>query len=165
MPKCMLCDQVVPAGVQQCPQCKGPISPATADQQNDVTQQVRLLLSQNQKLAAIKLYREQTGASLLDAKNAVEALEPNQPVEVPDGVSPELEMEVVQLLGQGRKLEAVKLYRNRTGIGLRDSRVVVEAVARRYGLQAGSSLPVLTLLFLGIAVLVGVGLLLLIVVR
>ncbi len=41
----------------------------------DFEDELRSLLAAGQKIAAIKRYREQTGAGLADAKNAVEALE------------------------------------------------------------------------------------------
>ncbi len=43
--------------------------------QNDLSAAVKDLLRRGKKLDAIKLYREETGVGLKDAKDAVEALE------------------------------------------------------------------------------------------
>jgi ribosomal protein L7/L12 len=47
-----------------------------------------------------------------------------------------LEAELKALLDQGRKIEAIKLYREHTGVGLREAKEAVEALA------AGTDLPV-----------------------
>jgi len=44
---------------------------------DDLTAELRLRLQVNQKIAAIKLYRERTGASLKEAKDAVEWIADN----------------------------------------------------------------------------------------
>lgn len=49
------------------------LSRATGDE--PWMQEVRKLLRQHQKIGAIKVYREHTGASLREAKDAVEAME------------------------------------------------------------------------------------------
>jgi len=41
---------------------------------------------------------------------------------------------VVQELEQGRKIQAIKLYREQTGIGLREAKDAVEEIARQRGL-------------------------------
>lgn len=46
----------------------------------------------------------------------------------------DLEREVRSLLGQGRKIEAVKLYKEHTGCGLKDAKNAVEALQGRAGL-------------------------------
>ena len=74
MPKCRFCDHNVPLGTTRCPNCGAPVDTATA-QTEDLEQQVRSLLGQGQKLEAVKLYKDQTGASLRQAKEAVEAIE------------------------------------------------------------------------------------------
>ena len=91
-----------------------------------------------QKIAAIKLYRETTGAGLKEAKDAVEALESGQPrpaAEVADG----LEHDVLVLLRAGQKIAAIKLYRDKTGAGLAESKKAVEAIASRNGIQSANS--------------------------
>ncbi|WP_433607397.1 ribosomal protein L7/L12 [Dactylosporangium sp. CA-139114] len=41
---------------------------------------------------------------------------------------------VLQELQQGRKIQAIKAYREATGVGLKEAKDDVEAIARRYGL-------------------------------
>ncbi len=41
---------------------------------------------------------------------------------------------VVQELEQGRKIQAIKLYREQTGVGLREAKDAVEEIARQRGL-------------------------------
>jgi ribosomal protein L7/L12 len=51
-----------------------------------------------------------------------------------------LEAELLRLLGGGRKLEAVKLYKERMGVALIEAKQAVESLAARHGLvsqQAG----------------------------
>ena len=46
----------------------------------------------------------------------------------------DLAPEVVQLLNGGRKIEAIKVHRERTGLGLAEAKDAVEAFERRYRL-------------------------------
>jgi ribosomal protein L7/L12 len=102
------------------------------------------LLSQGQKIAAVKLYRDQTGSSLADAKAAVEAWErgdtsvassPHAERAEPNN---ELEQEIVAILGRESLVKAVKHYRERTGAGLKASKEAVQQIAHKNGLPSGS---------------------------
>ena len=98
------------------------------------------LSSAGRKIEAIKVYREETGAGLKEAKDAVEAIERGQPFPPQREVDPPFERELVALLGEGRKIEAIKRYRERTGAGLKAAKDAVEALAARHGLPtAGRS--------------------------
>ncbi|WP_433087538.1 ribosomal protein L7/L12 [Dactylosporangium sp. CA-052675] len=48
---------------------------------------------------------------------------------------PDVHPMVLQELQQGRKIQAIKAYREATGAGLREAKDDVEAIARRYGLM------------------------------
>jgi ribosomal protein L7/L12 len=96
--------------------------------------QVRTLLAEGRKIEAIKLYRGETGARLKEAKDAVEAIERGQPFLRPEGVDEPFERELVTLLGEGKKIEAIKRYRERTGTGLKESKDAVEGLGVRHGL-------------------------------
>jgi large subunit ribosomal protein L7/L12 len=58
------------------------------------------------------------------------------------GVSPaevqppsnELDPDVVQLINSGKKINAIKLYRERTGLGLKEAHDAIEAFEKRYSL-------------------------------
>ena len=47
--------------------------------------------------------------------------------------------EILRLLRDGRKIPAIKLYRERTGLGLKESKEAVEALARQQGIKTSPS--------------------------
>jgi ribosomal protein L7/L12 len=117
----------------------------------DLEHQVRSLLDQGQKIAAVKLYKDQTGVGLAEAKAAVEALEagigqPSTPTEMRD----DLEAELLRLLGDGQKIQAVKLYKDQMGVSLLEAKQAVESLAARHGLetQRGGCLGVVVVVVL-----------------
>jgi ribosomal protein L7/L12 len=106
------------------------------------------LLTRRQKITAIKRYREMTGVGLAEAKAAVEQMErellsgqsllmPAQPVmgsvgdvnDVEEGAALALLAEVRQLALSGKKIAAIKLYREKTGVGLKEAKDVVDRMA------------------------------------
>lgn len=101
--------------------------------------EIRELLASGNKIAAVKRYREQTGFGLAESKAAVESLEVagsfTQSVPVQD---PELTQHIVSLLGRGDKIEAVKLYRYRFRVGLKEAKESVEQIGERNGIPASS---------------------------
>ena len=50
------------------------------------------------------------------------------------GWGKDVEPELLSLLGRGEKIQAIKLYRERTGVGLKEAKDAVEALAQRHGL-------------------------------
>ncbi|MFH1923160.1 MAG: ribosomal protein L7/L12 [Planctomycetota bacterium] len=40
-------------------------------------------------------------------------------------------------LHEGRKIQAIKVYREKTGVGLKDAKEAVEAIAAKHGITAG----------------------------
>jgi ribosomal protein L7/L12 len=90
-------------------------------------------MDEGQKIEAIKLYRERTGAGLEESKDAVGAIGRGQrfPSRRDDG---DFRDEVLSLLEQGQKIGAIKLFRERTGAGLKESKEAVEALAERRGI-------------------------------
>lgn len=94
------------------------------------------LLGRGRKIEAIKLVRERTGLGLKDAKELVERLESGgETGEIQAGTRaglPDADLgEVRRALGQGRKIEAIKLVRERTGMGLKEAKDFVESLDRR----------------------------------
>jgi ribosomal protein L7/L12 len=108
--------------------------------------EVRQLIAAGRKIEAIRLYRQRTNASLKEAKEAVERIERDEPVQLTQvlvekaGRSqvtlPEIEAELRQLLQSGMKVEAIKRYREIFGEGLSASRDAVEVFAN------GEDLPI-----------------------
>jgi len=48
--------------------------------------------------------------------------------------STDLDPEVVQLINSGKKIHAIKLHRERTGLGLKEAHDAIEAFEKRYSL-------------------------------
>ena len=105
------------------------------------------LLTTKQKIAAIKRYREMTGVGLAEAKAAVEQMEwellVGQPLSMSMAAQPVMGSvgdmdeqeeeaalvfmaEVRRLALSGNKIAAIKLYREKMGVGLREAKDVVD---------------------------------------
>ena len=95
-------------------------------------QQIHEFIHNQQLLHAIKLYREATGVSLAEAKDAVEKMARNEYVKPPDGErdydNPILEGRIKSLLARRQKIEAVKIYREEYGIGLKQAKDAVDRI-------------------------------------
>jgi ribosomal protein L7/L12 len=107
-------------------------SPGWSDAPADaLTDRVRADLAAGKKLQAIKTYREATGVGLKEAKEAVEALESGGSLPVgPAAASavPKTEAEVRVLIEQNRLIDAIKLYREIHGVGLKEAKDAVDAI-------------------------------------
>jgi ribosomal protein L7/L12 len=99
---------------------------------------IALLLQQGRKIEAIRLYRERTGVGLKEAKDAVEAMGIGQEPPAVKAMDSSWESETVSLLERGQKIQAIKLYRERTGVGLREAKDAVERVAVEHGIATAS---------------------------
>jgi hypothetical protein len=72
------------------------------------------------------------------------------------GTDPALDAEVGTLLRARRKIEAIKLVRERTGIGLKEAKDRVDALEAQMGLSAaGLSTAARSLLFWSVLIVVG----------
>lgn len=92
------------------------------------------------KIAAIALFRRTFNVSLLQAKEAVEAIQRGEAVNLSNftvsspttvqtlTISPEVTEQIHQLLNQGKKIEAIKVYREATGQGLVQAKETVDAM-------------------------------------
>ena len=117
-----------------------------------------------QKIEAIRRLREATGSSLVEAKDAIEALEVGRQVALLGGTPPppasDAEREILDLVRGGNKIAAIKLHRERTGTGLKEAKDAVETLARAHGINTPQGVGcggVLTMLLLGLVVTVVVG--------
>jgi ribosomal protein L7/L12 len=113
-------------------------------------------LRQGRKIEAIKLYRAQTGVGLAEAKAAVEAMERGAPLPPgPDAPAPEgIDGRLWELLKKGQKIEAIKLYRDETGVGLAEAKAAVEAIAGQHGIPMKSA-GCAAMILLGIVPVIG----------
>jgi ribosomal protein L7/L12 len=116
-----------PQGAAKPPAAAAPADPADAD--------IAELARRGQQIEAIKRYRERHGVGLAEAKYAVETLDAaRKPGAASDRHS--VDNEVVVLLRAGRKIEAVKVYRQRHRVGLKEARKAVEALGAQHGVAA-----------------------------
>lgn len=81
----------------------------------------------NDKIAAIKRLREETGMGLAEAKQALESQ-----LDGDDGLEPPREGEALRAaienaLARGDKIVAIKLLKDATGIGLKDAKDRIES--------------------------------------
>ena len=132
MPKCQFCKMDIAPVATSCPSC-GAELPTSGPGSTDLEQRVRSLLAQGRKIEAVKIYKNQVGCSLKEAKDAVEALERCDSLLKSTGTDADLEADVLRLLGNGEKIKAAKLYKDRTGASLREAKQAIEAVAVRHG--------------------------------
>lgn len=110
------------------------------------------LLRSGHKIEAIKLYRQQTGQGLAESKAAVERLERDG--ELPErhpSITPEIEAEVMALLGRGSVPDAVRLVRERTGMSLHSARQLVEQTATKLGIRVSDRPGCFNILLLAMA--------------
>ena len=150
---CQHCQQSVSDSAQFCEHCGGVLSDETSPG-TVVEGQVRQLLADGRKIEAIRIYREATRVGLAEAKYAVEEIERNTTRSVANHDDDSVE-DLLQLLREGNKIEAIKRHRDRTGAGLKESKDYVEALAARHGL-VDSRVGCFGML-LGIAIAIGVG--------
>lgn len=98
----------------------------------DQVQQIHEFIHDQQLIQAIKLYREATGASLADAKEAVEKMARGETIKPPSGTqdfdNPILEARIKSLLARKQKIEAVKIYREEYGVGLKQAKDAVDRI-------------------------------------
>lgn len=81
------------------------------------------------KIAAIKRFRELHGVGLKEAKDAVEAMERGQPWDLPPkALLREVnDSDIEAQIRRGALIDAIKLYREKTGVGLKEAKDAVEA--------------------------------------
>lgn len=98
---------------------------------------VQQLVREGKKIEAVKLVREQTDLGLKEAKDAVDSIERGETPELrpratatQHGVSGVDLDEINELLLQNKKIEAIKLYREQTGVGLKEAKDAIEAIEK-----------------------------------
>jgi ribosomal protein L7/L12 len=87
--------------------------------------EARELMAQDRKIVAIKLVREKTGMGLAEAKSLVKSWSYSEPARRP--ARGDWEAEARALASAGRKIEAIKVVRERTGLGLKEAKDLVES--------------------------------------
>ena len=113
------------------------------------------LIRKGQKLEAIKLLREETGVSLEEAKEAVDHMDAD-PAFDPIGATNQLSGvsdEVQQMAWEGREIEAIKLLREESGLGLKEAKRVVEQLRTDPTLPQGMKASPVIAVIVALAVL------------
>lgn len=94
---------------------------------------VEQLLHQGRKIEAIKLFREQTGAGLAEAKDAIENGSFASAVwsqvserQAPSALPAEVSAEIDRLIASGSPIEAIKLLRTSTSLGLKEAKDAID---------------------------------------
>lgn len=131
---------------------------------DDWRQKIVEMLERGQKIDAIRIYREATGVGLAEAKSFVEGLERSLTTgELPPeagGDEPAHDADLVELLRSGSKLQAIKQYRERHGVGLKEAADAIERMAVNAGISSSGKgcavLGVLTAITVGCAIVVAV---------
>jgi ribosomal protein L7/L12 len=94
---------------------------------------IRELLANQQRPEAIRLYMEQTGAGLGEATRAIERLQAErepQVINTPAGPFAIDLDEIERLTRNGQKINAIKLLREQTNLGLKEAKDAVDAIER-----------------------------------
>lgn len=138
MSNCIFCDQDNPPGLTQCRLCQAPLPDSETGRLPDDAFQRHLhrLLSEQQRIPAIAAYRRHTGVDLTAAVEAIDAIERDQQFNV-NPSDADLEWEIIGFLERSEKIAAIKLYRERTSVGLKEAKDAVEAIEQRMGLATG----------------------------
>lgn len=154
-----LATDLVPEGERESPitpemttvQAQAAIDQITAEAAQHFVDQLTDLVTAGNLLEAIKRYREKTGGGLVESKIAVEALrteagrqsmlerllqgkgtgEQGQVLTDSEAVE-----EIKRLLRAGNKIEAIKIYRQRTEAGLKEAKEAVERLEVSLNLQS-----------------------------
>ena len=113
----------------------GPPPAAPPEVHTELATPVVALVAAGKKIEAVKFYREATGLGLKESLDAVEALIAGGTVADAGPLAPlappGTDAEVVALLAQKKKIEAIKLYREIHDVGLKEALDAVEAMERR----------------------------------
>ena len=88
--------------------------------------EVAAAIQSGRTIEAIKLLRESTGLGLAEAKAAVDHYVRTQGA--PPGTEMPLPPTVMQALRSGNQIEAIRLVREHRGLGLREAKLMVDAM-------------------------------------
>ena len=134
MKPCLTCGRSTSETARTCEYCGSAIF-LPIHSNPTLAERVRHLVADGQKIEAIRVLREASGVGLAEAKQAVEAIASSEFLE-PNDLSGVAEGELLGLLQAGRKIEAIKLYREQHPCGLREAKDFVEALAKQRGIVA-----------------------------
>ena len=175
MPVCPFCQHENAPAADRCASCGAALTTIAESRDDDdhsflqstssarqtLVAEVKNLLGSRGKIEAIKHYRERTGAGLADAKQAVEAIAAGShaPFAFGGASNGDLADQLEPLLRAGNVIGAIKLYRQRTGVGLKQAKDDVEALARQRNIPlkqvgCGTTIFILLAIALGSSIVV-----------
>jgi ribosomal protein L7/L12 len=96
-------------------------------------EQIKMLLHEHRRTEAVRLYMEQTGASLSEANHAVDQIQAARHTPTLNTTTgpAAVDIDAIQALTKGgKKIDAIKLLRQQTGLGLKEAKDAVEAIER-----------------------------------
>lgn len=124
--------------------------------------EVKTAIGRGDKIAAVKLLRSATELGLKEAKDAVEQIESGGPLFAAQPMAgTTVSEEVARALRQGNKLQAIRLYRQQEGVGLKEAKEAIEAMPERQqpasdGLSPGEVKKSPVFLWIAVAIVAGV---------
>ena len=116
------------------PQPQQPPPGPPAENEHDVPPEVTQLVEEGRVMEAVKRVRQLKGLSLAEAKAWVDGLRAGHATvrsRTPALVMKLDESDIQREIREGRLINAIKLYREMTGVGLKEARDAVEALRDR----------------------------------
>jgi len=121
---------------------------------HDTSRQIGELVAAGRQIEAIKVLREATGLGLADAKGIIDAVSSGAPVppqvlrrleqRAADAEAEDLPADVLAAAAAGDRILAIKLLRERRGLGLKDAKDLLDRVVPPpAGAKRGCLLPLL----------------------
>src|ERR1700733_414193 len=112
MIRCTFCDHNNPPNATRCTNCGSELPGSLEAGHKSLADTLTTLIQNGQKIEAIKQYRERTGSGLKEAQDAVEALGRGEQLPTPKVILTTVDQDVVLLVREGKKIVAIKLYRD-----------------------------------------------------
>ena len=137
MLNCVFCDQNSPVGSPTCQLCNAPLPDSETSPLPDSVfrQHLLQLLKTDQREQANAAYRRRMGVDSAAADEVLDALDRDQQFNVMPEYA-DVEWAVVGYLERGQKIAAIKFFRDKTQLGLKEAKDAVEAIEQRLGLGA-----------------------------
>ncbi|QSW21420.1 ribosomal protein L7/L12 [Clostridium gasigenes] len=93
--------------------------------------ELKNLIEEGKKIKAIKRYRIVTGLGLKEAKDYVDSLSKSNKIVISDAVVENIDVELKNLIKEGKKIKAIKKYRIVTGLGLKEAKDYVDSLSEK----------------------------------
>jgi len=98
----------------------------------DQVRKLHEMIHAKQLMNAVQYYQQATGVSLVEAREAIEEMAQDEFTKAPspgrDRDNPVLESKIRSLLGKNKKMDAIKIYREEYGTGLKEAQGAVERI-------------------------------------